>query len=688
MGANRDSLVLDGGEGPKLASAASGDALSGSPAPLDSTLPPTPLRDLLAADGAAIFVLSSDRELSRTVEQAGRDRYPIYRVADWTELVGAIVMRRARIVLLDADSLPVALPEAVAALQSAAPEVVVLVAAKREAAQSAMNLISERKVHRLLIKPATDGITRLLLESAVERYLQLRDRPAAPAMLVDEIRPPRRYRRRRNFGSAWALVVAAVVAGTVAVVVVGEMQGLRWHEAIDRLVTRDAEVGGTGETDVPASTEPSSDGRAAGSEPQTALRGAETVEGGPVTVTATDALVAPPAFEAPRSDDPILITPAAPASSAGAEPSSTEAAAASGVDTRRDSPPSSARDSTAAPAAADANARATAVAEPAAGVSAVIERGASVSADRDASAPATPDLDNLLELIDARLADDQVLTPYEDSAVTYFDRAMALRPLDPRLLTRRNAIAARLVDAGHAAIERKDFAEAQRLAEEAFRRGADRAALARLDRELEAARRAETLARHAELVASARALLRQGRLLDADGTGALPTLAALRRERSTDPGLADAWREVTEAVAANVSAAIDAGDFVAARRWASALAIDGGEPVLAAELEFEATQAEYLAMPIAAGELQLIESRPPVYPDDALADGIEGWVDVEYIVDREGRPRDIVVIDSRPGRRFVDAAVEAIGSHRYVPFLLDGRVYERRVRVRVRFELQ
>src|SRR5690606_29346290 len=141
----------------------------------------------------------------------------------------------------------------------------------------------------------------------------------------------------------------------------------------------------------------------------------------------------------------------------------------------------------------------------------------------------------------------------------YFEQAMSANPLDPRLLARRDAVAAGLVDAAHAAVEREDLAEAQRLAEEAFRLGAERGALTRLDGEIEAARRAETLARHAELLSSARALLRQGRLLDADGEGAIARLAALRRERATVPGLAEAWGELTEAVASNVSAAIAAG---------------------------------------------------------------------------------------------------------------------------------
>src|SRR5690606_35485750 len=124
------------------------------------------------------------------------------------------------------------------------------------------------------------------------------------------------------------------------------------------------------------------------------------------------------------------------------------------------------------------------------------------AAEPDLAAPPVDGLAALLDLIDARLADGRLLTADSDSAKAYFEQALRLNPLDPRLLARRAALAAGLVDAAHDAVAREDFAAAQRLAEEAFRLGAERAALARLDSELESAR---TLARHAEALSAARA---------------------------------------------------------------------------------------------------------------------------------------------------------------------------------------
>ena len=154
---------------------------------LDTTLPPTPLKKLLAADGASIYVFSADPGLIDVVQQAGGDQYPIHGVSDWAKLAELVEHGRCRIVLLDADTLGSQLQRRVVELRNHAAPLVVLVAAQRDAAQKLIGLLSDRSIHRLLIKPAAPGIARLMLESAVSRYLQLRE---APSEMVFE-RPSR-----------------------------------------------------------------------------------------------------------------------------------------------------------------------------------------------------------------------------------------------------------------------------------------------------------------------------------------------------------------------------------------------------------------------------------------------------------------------------------------------------------------
>src|SRR5690606_19498369 len=113
-------------------------------------------------------------------------------------------------------------------LERAARALVVLVAARREASQSLMALMSKRRIHRLMIKPAASGITRLLLESAVGRYLQLREQ--APVVMVEDVRPKRRQEKPRSSLRLWlvaTLLVVSIIGGAVAM----EQLGLRRPES-------------------------------------------------------------------------------------------------------------------------------------------------------------------------------------------------------------------------------------------------------------------------------------------------------------------------------------------------------------------------------------------------------------------------------------------------------------------------
>src|SRR3970282_2657060 len=99
-------------------------------------------------------------------------------------------------------------------------------------------------------------------------------------------------------------------------------------------------------------------------------------------------------------------------------------------------------------------------------------------------------------------------------------------------------------------------------------------------------------------------------------------------------------------------------------------------------------QAEYLTTPAVSGELRLVSTGQVIYPDDARRRGIEGWVDTEFIVGTDGIPHDVVTVGAEPPGRFEQAALAAVSLYRYEPFERDGRVYERRTRLRTRFNLR
>jgi periplasmic protein TonB len=78
----------------------------------------------------------------------------------------------------------------------------------------------------------------------------------------------------------------------------------------------------------------------------------------------------------------------------------------------------------------------------------------------------------------------------------------------------------------------------------------------------------------------------------------------------------------------------------------------------------------------------------PEYPPQAKDRGIEGWVLVQFTVTREGRTKDIVILDSQPKGIWDRATIRAVANWRYQPALKDGKPIEATVRVRPNFEME
>jgi TonB family protein len=57
--------------------------------------------------------------------------------------------------------------------------------------------------------------------------------------------------------------------------------------------------------------------------------------------------------------------------------------------------------------------------------------------------------------------------------------------------------------------------------------------------------------------------------------------------------------------------------------------------------------------------------KPPQFPIAAIRKKIEGWVILEYSLDNEGYPHDMVVLDSSPEGYFEKSAIESMSSCRF-----------------------
>lgn len=85
-----------------------------------------------------------------------------------------------------------------------------------------------------------------------------------------------------------------------------------------------------------------------------------------------------------------------------------------------------------------------------------------------------------------------------------------------------------------------------------------------------------------------------------------------------------------------------------------------------------------------------LKNRPaPRYPKDALMRGLQGWVDVEFTITKDGYTKDFVVLESVPQGVFDKDSIKASSELKYVPPTLNNRpvdVFGNRHRLSFRIE--
>ncbi len=86
-------------------------------------------------------------------------------------------------------------------------------------------------------------------------------------------------------------------------------------------------------------------------------------------------------------------------------------------------------------------------------------------------------------------------------------------------------------------------------------------------------------------------------------------------------------------------------------------------------------------------DLTPVSKFPPQYPPGAQRRGMEGFVEVIFLVRPDGTVSDATVISSEPGDTFVRSALEAVRRWRYRPVIIDGSPATVRVRVVVEYEI-
>ena len=84
---------------------------------------------------------------------------------------------------------------------------------------------------------------------------------------------------------------------------------------------------------------------------------------------------------------------------------------------------------------------------------------------------------------------------------------------------------------------------------------------------------------------------------------------------------------------------------------------------------------------------QLTRKVEATYPQRALRQRIEGWVELTFTVTATGDVTDVVVVDSQPRREFDREAVRALGQWKFKPRITNGKPVSASARQRLEFKL-
>lgn len=155
------------------------------------------------------------------------------------------------------------------------------------------------------------------------------------------------------------------------------------------------------------------------------------------------------------------------------------------------------------------------------------------------------------------------------------------------------------------------------------------------------------------------------------------TLAA--RSRLFDEMLARAQR------------ALDATDTAAAETWVEEAELLGVDAEAIARARGSLRQqliAIESARRVPASALTVAEYIAPKYPRQALERGMNGWVDLEFTVARDGSTRDVAIVDASHNTYFREEASAAVEAWRFEPHRFLDEPIEQRAYTRIRFEFE
>ncbi|HEY2675992.1 MAG TPA: TonB family protein [Steroidobacteraceae bacterium] len=620
------------------------------------------LKFSLASDIVELVVLTTDQTFLQTLREAVGPARRLWHVPSPDKVSDLLLAGEVGIAVLDVQSLRETANVFVAQVKRQFPDLVIVVAGRREDETTLASLISSGMIYRFIHKPMSPARAKLFAEAAIKKFEEQRRRAAeSPAS-----------NRAARGTRIWLVGGGAGILAAIA--------------AVTWMLNRSAD------TSLPASDA----AKSAAAESPLLARAAAALAANRLTEPKGDnALELYLAVQAQNPADPgaraglaeVHERLLARAENALLEERLDEAAAA--IETARNSGVEGGRIAFMTAQLAKSREQVKA-AQAQIQAQTQAQTQAQVQARAHVEAAAPDKATTLLALAKQRMSEGHLIDPDRDNARFYIEQALSLDANSDSALDAKTQLASQLLGEARSAIDRRDFARAASLIE-AANGIASAASFEAAQGLLVAARRRADTDSWTQLLTSANERLLQDRLIEPANDSAKYYYLTLRQIDPGNAALASLQQDLGSRLIAKARRALILAQADAAKSWldeATAVGfVSGDSAAVRRDLEAALVKQNFMTTLIPTSQLTLLKSVQPIYPAKALAAKMEGWVDVAFTIAASGKVQDAVVRSSSVPITFDEAALKAVLQWRYKPFLRDDKPVPVRTEIRIRFAL-
>jgi TonB family protein len=285
-----------------------------------------------------------------------------------------------------------------------------------------------------------------------------------------------------------------------------------------------------------------------------------------------------------------------------------------------------------------------------------------------------------------------LIAPVEDNARFYIESARALAPGDIRVQQATQELIAALQNEARQALGAKNAEQADIWIAAAADAGAEPAQVGALRADAQQLRSGARTAELAQLSGAFNERLEHGQLLEPASDSARFYLTQLTQRGPDDPLTQRAHSAYAARLLDEARAALRGQDLAGTRRWLTeargAGADAGALGTIEAALRAAQDDAQQAKSYVDAAALTRTHYLAPQFPDVARKRGLDGWVDLQFVVGTDGAVSDVAVVGAQPVGVFEQAALDAVRHWRYQPVLRAGQAISQHARVRLRFTVQ